>query len=212
MYRRHFRLPIFAFATLLGCAWAWSTTAHTSDAAGVPTEAVWRIQEFDFYFSATRGRYHSCESLHSKIADIMETLGAGSVIVNIACDRSSLVSNTYARIATAMPMQATTENVRAATTFETEEELVARVRQIPLPTMETLERFPAEWREIAVTKVQGTRIGPEDCDLLHDLHEQVLPHLTSVRVVRKSFACGTSASMPLARPVLVVEALIRRDA
>jgi hypothetical protein len=211
MRHDRFRLLVVGFAAFLGSASAWSATSRDSAQDGVPTEAVWRIQEFDFYFRAAKGRYHSCSSLQNKISGIMETIGAGSVIVNIDCSRDSLVDNTVARIATAMPVQATVENITAATTFDTEQQLVARLRRTQLPTAATVERFPAEWRRVAIRKVNGSRLGPEDCDLLHDLHDQILPHLASVRVVRKSFACGGS-NLQFARPVLVVEALMRREA
>jgi hypothetical protein len=211
MRHHRFRLLVLGFSALLGYASAWCASARNATPSDAPTEAIWRIQEFDFHFRAERGRYHSCSSLHSKIRGVMEAMGAGSVIVKIACDRSSLVDSTFARIATAMPMQATPENVQAATTFDTEQQMIARLRDTQLPTAETLERFPAEWREITVKKVHGVRLGPEDCDLLHDLHEQVLPHLASIRIVRANFACGNSYLRP-ARPILVVEALLRRDA
>lgn len=202
---------VFALASLLGCTCAWSATSRAAVTSGVPTEAIWRIQEFEFHFSAARGRYHTCESLQTKITGIMEAIGAGSVIVNIACSPNSLVERVFARIAAATPVQATPENIQAATTFDTEQQMVARLRQTPLPTPETLERFPAEWREVRITKVQGVPLGPADCDLLHDLNEQILPHLTSVRVVRKSLSCP-STGIQTSRPILVVEALMRREA
>lgn len=211
MRHLRFRLLVLACASLLGSASAWSTTGRDAVSAGVPTEAIWRIQEFEFHFRAERGRYYSCSSLRKKIRGIMEAIGAGSVIVRVGCDSSALVDDTLAYIATAMPMQATPENIRAATTFATEDRMIARLRDAQLPTTETIERFPAEWREVTVTKVHGVRLGPEDCDLLHDLHEQVLPHIASIRVVRARFACS-SMQMKAQRPVLIVEALVRREA
>jgi len=204
MHHPRFRLLVIGCAALAGSAAAWSATNHETAA---PTEAIWRIQEFDFHYRAAQGRYHSCSSLHEKISGIMESIGAGSVIVEIACRPDTLVDRVDARVATAMPVRATSASVAEATTFATEQQLVARLRQIQLPTPATIERFPAEWREVAVTTVHGVRLGPEDCDLLHDLHEQILPHLPSVRVVRKKFSCAIPA-----RPVLVVETLMRRAA
>jgi hypothetical protein len=211
MRHRRSRLLVLGFTALLVCASAWSETPRRSAASDAPTEAIWRIQEFDFHFRAQKGHYHSCSSLHSKITGFMEAIGAGSVIVNIGCDRNALVEHVFAHIATAMPIQATPENVHAATTFDTEQQLVARLRQTQLPTVDTVERFPAEWREVAVRSIHGVRLDPEDCDLLHDLHDQILPQIVSVRVVRKSFSCGTPYLRP-ARPVLVIETLMRRDA
>ena len=210
MRHRRFRPLVLGFAALLVCASARSETKREA-VSDAPTEAIWRIQEFDFHFRAQKGRYHSCSSLHSKITGFMEAIGAGSVIVHIGCDRNTLVEHAFARIATAMPIQATPENVRAATTFDTEAQMVARLRQARLPTAETVERFPAEWREVAVRSIHGVRLEPADCDLLHDLHEQILPHLMTVRVVRANLSCGTPYLRP-ARPVLIIETLMRRAA
>lgn len=210
MRPRRFRLLNAGLATLLGSACAWGATPEALPASE-PMEAIWQIQEFDFYFRAAKGRYHSCSSLHSKISGIMEAMGAGNVIVTIACSRDALVESTVARVSTAMPVHASPENIQAATTFDTEQRMVARLRQSSLPTATTLERFPAEWRRVAITTVHGVRLGPEDCDLLQDLHKQILPHLSSVRVVRKSFSCGDSY-LRAARPILIVEALVRREA
>lgn len=208
MRHYRFRLLVVVFASLIG-----STSAATAREvpSGTQFEAIWHIQEFDFYYHGVRGHYHSCSSLRSKISGIMEAMGAESVVVRIACSRDALVDSTVARVATAMPVQATPENIVAATTFDTHQEMIARLRQTQLPTAGTIERFPAEWRRVAITSVGGARLGPEDCELLHDLHEQILPHLTSVRVLRKSFACGSPNLRPM-RPILIVEALMRRDA
>ncbi len=210
MRLHRFRLLVLAFASLLGYAAASSATANEAD-AGVPTQAVWRIQEFNFNFRAQAGRYYSCAMLRQKISGIMEAMGAGSVIVTLACPPNALVDRVSAHIATATPMPATPENVQAATTFDTERQLLARVRNTPLPTPETIERFPAEWREIAVTKVDGVHLGPEDCELLEDIHKQILPQMPSIRVVRARFACG-GTQLRAARPILVIEALVRRQA
>jgi hypothetical protein len=203
MHHPRSRLLIVGFAALLGSAAAWSATNRETTA--MPTEAIWRVQEFDFHYRAAQGHFHSCEALHDKISGIMESIGAGSVIVQIACNRDTLVDRVDARVATAMPVPATSASIAEATTFDTEQQLVARLRQTQLPTPATIERFPAEWREVALTSINGVRLGPEDCDLLQDLHEQILPHLASVRVVRKKFSCAIPA-----RPVLVVETLMRR--
>lgn len=211
MRRPSFTPLVAACASLFTFAVAWSTTTPDSLVSGEPQEAIWRVQEFDLHFRGATGRYHSCSSLHSKISGIMEAVGAGKVIVRISCSRDALVNHAFAHITTAMPMPATPDNVRAATSFGTEQALAARVRNIELPTPATIERFPAEYRTIAVKRVEGVRLGSADCDLLQDLHDQVLPHLPSVRVVRKSFVCGGFGLQP-ARPILIVEALVRRDA
>jgi hypothetical protein len=174
---------------------------------GVPEEAIWHIQQFDLHFRGERGRYHSCATLHQKIRGIMEAIGAGHVSVSISCAREALVNNALARVSTAMPIAATPENIRAATTFDSETALVTRLHGKQLPTPETIERFPAQWRTIEVKSVHGIRLGPEDCDLLEDMDKQIFAHLDSVRILTKDFRCQRRL-----RPMLIVEALVRRDA
>ena len=211
MHLRRFRFFVCVFACLLGPL-ASGGTSREAMPSGVPTEAIWQIQHFDLYFRATRGRFHSCSSLHEKITGIMEAIGAGVVVVDISCGAGSLVGDTFARIATALPVAATSDNIRNATTFQTEDQLIARLRQTELPTAETIERFPAEWETVSLMSVRGLRLGPEDCELLQDMQQQVFPHVSSVRVVRKRLFCGSTMQMHPPRPVLVVEALRRRDA
>jgi hypothetical protein len=177
---------------------------------GVPLDAVWRMQQFNFHFRATRGHFHSCSSLQSKISTIMEAVGAGSVIVKLGCNPRDLTDNTYASVAAAMPQEATPENVQAATTFDSRQELVARMRQIDLPTQNDIVRFSAEWRTVSIMAIRGMHLGPEDCNLLEDLSAQIFPHL-SVRVVRQRFSCGEGLVRPV-RPVFIVQALVRREA
>jgi hypothetical protein len=177
---------------------------------GVPLDAIWRLQEFNFQFRAARGHFHSCSSLQSKISTIMEAIGAGSVIVKLGCNPRELTDNTFATVAAAMPQEATPENVRAATTFDSRQELVARMRQINLPTENDIVRFQAEWRTVSIMAIRGIHLGAEDCSLLEDLSDQIFPHL-SVRVVRQRFNCGDAMVRP-ARPIFVVQALVPREA
>ena len=210
MGHRYLQLLV-SVGSCLVLPFAWSATNPELTAPGATTEAIWQIQHFDLHFRAAKGRYHSCSTLHTKITGIMEAIGAGAVIVNIACGRGALVDDTFARIATALPIAASEENIRAVTTYKTEQRMIARIQQTELPTAETIERFPAEWETVTLTSIRSLRLGPEDCDLLHDMQQQVFPHVQSVRVVRKRLSCGSPNLHP-ARPVLVVEALRKRNA
>jgi hypothetical protein len=204
MSHRRFALLFAALVSLAGVA---SSAAARERGAGATVEAIWHVQVFDFQYRAGRDRYLSCSSLHGKIKGIMEAMGAGDVAVDVACDRGTLVGGTHARIATAMAVPATPENVRAATTFDTEQEMIARLREATLPTADSIPRFPAEWRELAIVSINGVHVRAEDCDLLRDVHDQILPQLASVRVVRKRFSCGGDTPR-LGRPILVVQALV----
>jgi hypothetical protein len=203
---RRSSLPSVLALSILTCGSAWSQSGETP-LFGTPQEAIWRIQEFDLHFRGAGGRYHSCAALHQKIRGIMEAIGAGGVSVSISCSREALVNHALARVATAMPIAATPENIRAATTFTTESALVARLRGRSLPTPATIERFPAEWRTIEVKRIHGVWLTPEDCDLLQDMDEQIFTRMDFVRIVNKGFGCRGRT-----RPTLIVEALVRREA
>lgn len=169
------------------------------------TDAIWRVQQIDLRLK-TGDQYYSCSALQSKISAILGAVGAAEVVVNLACQTGTLTNNVWAKLATASPTQATEENIRAATTYDSRTQLVARVRETALPTANDIAVFPAEWRTITITSMRGMNLGPGDCDLLQGLSEQIFPHL-ELRVVRKRFNCGQNA-----RPILVVEALMRREA
>jgi hypothetical protein len=194
---------------LLGIAPAGATSGQ-ANVPRAPLDAIWRIQEFDLRFR-TAQHYHSCSSLHQKISGILEAVGAGKVVVKLSCSKDELTNHAYARVATAAPVDASPQNIEAATTFDSRQVLVARLREVQLPTANDIERFPAEWRTVSLTRVAALRLGPGDCELLRGLNEQVFPHL-SIRVVRKQLSCSSPALFNPARPVLVVEALIRRTA
>jgi hypothetical protein len=182
-----------------------ASVAPPLEAAVEPsTDAIWRVQQMDFRLR-TGARYHSCSGLQTKILAILDAIGAGKAVVTLNCT-AELTNNVSARVATATPIAATTANVAAATTHDTRTELVARLQQATLPTANDIEVFPAEWRTVSVTSIRGIRLNAGDCELLQGLSEQILPYL-EVRIVRKRFACGATA-----RPVLVVEALMRRAA
>jgi hypothetical protein len=165
------------------------------------------LQEFSFHLNTTR-RYYSCSNLHSKITAILEAVGASDVAVELSC--SGLTSNASARIAALSPVPATAENVQAATTHDSQTTLVARLRRSTLPTAETIQRFPAEWRSVSLMRTRGLQLEAQDCDLLQDISEQILPRL-SVRIVKERLSCDLM-SVKTARPTLVVEALMRRTA
>jgi hypothetical protein len=199
---------LIAAAAVFSAGPASATAVQVID--GIPTDAIWRIQEFDLHIR-TPQRYHSCSSLHQKISGILAAVGAGSVVVKLSCSKDQLTNEAFARVAAAAPIDATPENIQAATTFDARQQLTARVREVRLPTPEDIERFPAEWRRVSLTRVPSLHLGAGDCELLQGMHDQIFPRL-SIRVLSKRLACDSRSLFSPARPMLVVEALVRREA
>jgi hypothetical protein len=121
--------------------------------------------------------------------------------------RPTHISGTSARIATrialAAPVVANDENIRAATTFDAQQQLVARMTNKALPTPSTIPVFPASWMAIELHGKNNAWLEADDCELLRQLSQQVLPAL-HIKVTRKVMCSGAK----LARPSLNVEALM----
>ena len=203
----------YRWASILAIAIGLSgpvSSGATANHPGAPLDAIWRVQEFDFHIR-TMQRYHSCSSLHRKISGILSAVGAGSVVVKMSCSKDQLTNEAFAKVAAAAPVDASPENIEQATTFDTRQELIARLRDVELPSADNIQRFPAEWRTVSVARVPSLQLGPADCELLRGLNEQIFPRL-SIRVVRQQLSCDSQAVFSPARPVLVVEALVRREA
>src|SRR5688572_24567268 len=120
-HRRSISVVLGTLGLLIGLQSAAKSGGEAETNA--PLDAIWRMHQFNFHFRAERGHFHSCSSLQSKISTIMEAVGAGRVIVRLGCNPRELTDETYASVAAAMPQEATPENVRAATTFDSRQEL-----------------------------------------------------------------------------------------
>lgn len=201
--------PILAIAVFLLGATPSSATSGQPAVIGVPMDAIWRIQEFDLHIRSAQ-RYHSCTTLREKISGILEAVGATTVVIQMSCGRDQLTNETFAKVAAATPVDASPENITAATTFDTRQALVARLREQRLPTAVDLERFSAEWRTVSLHRIPDLHLSNGDCELLEGLNEQIFPRL-AIRVVRKRLQCDSQALFSPTRPVLVVEALVRRE-
>ena len=121
--------------------------------------------------------------------------------------RPTHISGTSARISTrialAAPAVANDKNIHAATTFDAEQHLLAKVTNKELPTPSTIPVFPAAWMAIELHGKNNAWLEADDCDLLRQLSQQVLPTL-GIKVTRKVICSGAK----LAKPSLNVEALI----
>jgi hypothetical protein len=184
-------------ATAIALVSMLAAPAHADPA--VP--AIWRVQQLPFTYYSARTAY-SCSGLQEKIRSILQAVGAHEpVIVEIDCPAGELLRSARASISIATPIEATDENIRAATSFEPYEIMAARLRGVALPTATNIERFVASWRRISLSHLQ-LRMG--DCDLLKDLRAQVFPRLRLRNA--SGFGCSTTATR--VRPVPKVEALI----
>lgn len=116
---------------------------------------------------------------------------------------SGTSSRITTRIALAAPAVANDENVRAATTFDAQQHLLARMKNEPLPTPATIPVFPAVRTSIQLSGKNNFWLEADDCELLRQLSQQVLPAL-DIKVTRKVLCSGAK----LSKPTLNVEALV----
>ena len=192
----------FAFAALAGAVFSAVLARADDDSIA----AIWRIERIEFTYHSSSVRY-SCGNLQRRIAAILQAVGAHSAIgVDLGCRSGDLVRYANVRLTLAVPVEATEENVRAATTFDAQDELVARLRHTQLPSANDIERFPASWRTVALTRTPPLSLGPGDCDLLRAMRDDVFPRLR-VRIVSSSLHCGGSAGTRI-QPRIQVNALM----
>lgn len=169
-----------------------------------PVEAVWRAQRVTFHYRS-EGKMYRCDALEHKIRGILAQLGARDQVVirRISCRDFA----TAARVEVIMesPVVATEENIRELTQYDTEDELIARLRGVALPNPEELERFPAVWESIALQRAPKIYLETSDCALVQQLRRQVLPKM-SVQIVKDIDRVDCSQ----ASPRLTVLALVAR--
>ena len=197
-----------AFVAAAGAVFGVSVAddAPSATSPDTPVAAIWQIQRIDFVYNSTTVRY-SCGNLQRRIAAILQAVGANaSMGVELGCSSGELVRYANVHLTLAMPVEATEENVRAATSFGTRDELVARLHQSQLPTANDIVRFPASWHTVALTRSPPLSLGPGDCDLLRAMRDDVFPHLR-VRVVSSGLRCGGGADTRIP-PRINVNALI----
>jgi hypothetical protein len=209
--RQRVSTPIFA--RLLICRALIALTAGLGLATGANAgslpdggiTAVWKTQQVELRFSSFDVMY-PCDSLQSKIATILRPIVMDEFTkIGIRCYGTGSMMAT-ANILIASPVEATTENLRALTTFDARTQLMARVRSVHLPSVEDIPRFAASWSHLYLSRAKGLNLGPADCELMRSIRDQVLPHL-AVRVKRSTGVCDGSRM-----PVLEIEALLPIEA
>jgi len=206
---RAVKLGSLACAALV-CALLGAAAVRAADeAAATPSEiieAIWHVERIDFAYHSTTVRYE-CGALQRRIAEILHAVGANAHIgVELDCRSGDLVRHAATHITLAVPVEATAENVAAAASYDTRDELVARLRQEQLPSANDIERFPASWRTVALTRTPPLSLGPTDCDLLRSLRDQVFPRLR-VPVISSGLNCGSGSDTRI-QPRIHVNALM----
>jgi hypothetical protein len=204
--RRTTLLAIAALA-LAPCAVQRAQAHGTSDTVVTDEtiDAIWRIQRVEFTYNS-RDVYYACDALQDKIGRILRAVGAHERLhIELRCV-GRFTNHAHARVTLAVPAEATVENVIAATTFDSRTQLLARMRKVSLPTPEDIERFPARWQSVSLTRHRGLRLESGDCDLLLAMRKQVFPTMP-VRISSEGLHCALGASTGV-RPKLEVLALM----
>lgn len=206
MVRR--RIQAFcALATLSVAAMIGAPAAHADQGTALaePVHAIWRQHQLLFVYNSFRVQY-SCSGLRTKIGSILKAMGAHrDVAVDVNCDDNDLVSLAQMMVTFKLPVIASEANVRAATTYTTEQELVARLRRVQLPSATDLPRFTAQLRTVTVTRDRRLSLDSGDCDLLEGVRDQLLPKL-GISVTEKGFRCYSDGSR--VRPKFEVATLV----
>ena len=127
-----------------------------------------------------------------------------SIASSPAMHTTKLSSRISAKIALAAPAIATDENIKEATTFNSERKLVAKVNDEALPTPSDIPLFPAVWAPIELNDTADTWLEAGDCELLRQLSRQVFPRI-GVEVTKTKLVCSPSV---ISKPELEVRALV----
>jgi hypothetical protein len=191
-----------------------SVTVSSSVAARTPdppsralqiVEAVWKVQSLSFAYSGYATVY-SCDALFRKVSDILQTLGARDTLRIRSFGCTDMVTHGRMEITLESPVEATPENIEALTTYDSKQELVARVRSEHLASAEDVQRFPATWKTISMSREPGLKLVPSDCELVEQLRRDVLPYM-SIRVDYDRLRCSTVFGN-IGQPQLRVAALV----
>jgi len=191
-----------------------SVTVSSSVAARTPdppsralqiVEAVWKVQSLSFAYSGYATVY-SCDALLAKVRGILQGLGARDTLRIRSMGCTDMVTHGRMEITLESPVEATPENIEALTTYDSKQELVARVRSEHLASAEDVQRFPATWKTISMSREPGLKLGPSDCELVEQLRRDVLPYM-SIRVDYDRLRCSTVFGN-IGQPQLRVAALV----
>jgi hypothetical protein len=176
------RYGIFACLVSFALCLAALPVSQASDAPQDPIEAVWRPQRVTFHYRS-EGRMYACDILEHKVRRILTQLGAREQIVVRSAGCRDFARTAQLEVIMQSPVIASPENIRAITEYDSQDELIARVRGVHLPAAEDLERFPAVWASISIQRAPKVYVEKADCALVQQLRRQILPKM-SVQIVR----------------------------
>lgn len=168
-------------------------------------EAVWKVQSLTFAYSGYATVY-SCDALLDKVREILQSLGARDTLRIRSWGCTDMVNHGRMEITLESPVEATPENIQALTTYDSTQQLVARVRNEPLQVAEDVQRFPATWKTVSMTRDKRLKLGPSDCELVEQLRRDVLPRM-SIRVEHDRLRCSVAFGN-IGQPQLRVAALV----
>jgi hypothetical protein len=192
-----------------------SVTLSSSAGAGTPqptpstalqiVEAVWKVQSLNFAYNGYATVY-SCDALLEKVRDILQVLGARESTRIRSWGCTDMVTSGRMEITLESPVEATPESVQALTSYDSTQQLVARVRNERLDRAEELPRFPATWKTISMSRDRQLKLGPSDCELVEQLRRDVFPRM-SIRVESSRLHCSAVLGN-IGQPQLRVAALV----
>ena len=166
--------------------------------------AIWKSQSLEFAYHGTTTAY-SCSTLQRRLEAILRSVGARDTL-SVVMQRCTDQADAYVQITLESPVEATEANIAAATQSDSTKALIAKVRHQQLPTAENIERFPAEWRTVSMSRDRELKLESGDCELVEHLRREVFPRM-SVRIVHDNLRC--SVAFPnLGQPQLAVAALV----
>lgn len=200
-------LRFATIATLCALSGLLPIARAAEQAAPEPVQAIWKDQEFAFYFQ-TQTTFYSCSSLEAKLERILKLLGATTARVQVrSVDCQSpgrIVRMPRVIVAVHAPVEATPEALAERDKDKSKRELAARVRG-EKEDPEALAAFPARWQRVSLSRGKAN-LEPGDCELIDELRRKVLPKL-AVRLVKDNTHC-TPHQLTLGQPQLEVEALV----
>jgi hypothetical protein len=199
----------------LACACIATVGASTARAGDVPhyghIEAVWKAQSIVLEYRSA-GRHYSCGILEYKIKMILRRLGAHDQLKVRPYACRDLAARARFEVYMESPVEATAENIHEITHYDSEDELVARVRGVQLPSPADVERFPAAWESITFRRDRKLDLDAGDCALVQQLRRQILPRM-SVQVTRDIKGVDCSQELTgIMGPRLTVLALVPASA
>lgn len=187
----------------MACLFVGAAPTNASDGSA-PMEAIWMPQVINFVYRASDTVY-TCSGLWQKLAGMLVYVGArpSAPSDRLKCD--DVAGTVTLQFALEAPVEATPENLRAMTDFDTEDLLVARLQGKELPSDDDISRFPAEWRMLSF-RDSRLQLTAGDCELVRQMRRQILPKL-SVEIVNEPPLCS-SLLVHGGRPSMKVRALL----